>query len=406
MCFSSVDSPSDGHGEDAGAFFALRSCHQLLRGESGEFFSPDYLCSNPPLWCNWTIQVDPGKRIHLHLEDFTPDDACHRKQDQVHVDDPAGGLGGLRVLQKCWQEASYTSSSNTLHVVLLIAGWPSQQYRGFYGRYQAFGPLVVYNPHEGLRGGGGNSEPHGINDFGPVMAGEFSDLLDHPAPDNSDQIYDYDPHDTLNAEEMTWEAADAELGGADRQTNPVEVIILHLSTLAITIKYLEFPPFFMFPQADANDHPASENYGHIRPLTAVPTVPTSTQGTYRSERGATQTPSDQPDPDVHQAFPHPQQESLTHHPAEPPTILRRKVEGTPSGEAADPEEESSLNPWWKEETLTEDSQPTDGENRTEVPVSPDQLPSSSEAPELEETEHPHPDMFEPLSDLREACEYI
>uniref|UniRef100_A0A8C5CZP4 CUB domain-containing protein n=1 Tax=Gouania willdenowi TaxID=441366 RepID=A0A8C5CZP4_GOUWI len=140
----------NGGGGDPSAFFALRSCHQLLQGPSGELFSPDYLCSNPPLWCNWTIQVDPGQRIHLHLEDLTPDESCPLKQDQVYVDEPEGHLLGHKVLQKCWREAKFTSSSNTLHVVLLIGGWPSPPYRGFYGRYQTFGPPVLYNPGDGL----------------------------------------------------------------------------------------------------------------------------------------------------------------------------------------------------------------------------------------------------------------
>ncbi|CAF92529.1 unnamed protein product [Tetraodon nigroviridis] len=109
--------PGGSPGPD-GAFFALRSCHQQLGGDAGEFFSPDYLCSNPPLWCNWTIRD---------------------KQDQVHVEDPAGGH---RLLLKCWREAKFTSSTNLLEVVLLIGGWPGAPYRGFYGRYRAFGPPV------------------------------------------------------------------------------------------------------------------------------------------------------------------------------------------------------------------------------------------------------------------------
>ncbi|XP_075320409.1 uncharacterized protein LOC142379160 [Odontesthes bonariensis] len=168
--------PQERHG-DGSAFFALRSCHQLLHSDSGEFFSPDYLCSNPPLWCNWTIQVDPEKRIHLHLEDLTPDKTCQFKQDQIHVDEPVGHLGGQKVLQKCWQEAKYTSSSNTLYVVQLIGGWPSPSYRGFYGRYQAFGPPVVYNPQEGFTGRSKVPEPSpgltDLGDFGSV----FNDYL-------------------------------------------------------------------------------------------------------------------------------------------------------------------------------------------------------------------------------------
>uniref|UniRef100_A0A8C7QW37 CUB domain-containing protein n=1 Tax=Oncorhynchus mykiss TaxID=8022 RepID=A0A8C7QW37_ONCMY len=137
----------DRHGNEGNAFFALRSCHQVMRGKSGEFFSPDYLCSNPPLWCNWTIQVDPGKRVLLHLEDFTQSDACSGKLDQIHLDEPLGVVGGHRILEKCWREAKYTSLSNILHVVQLIRGKPSPPHRGFYGRYEAFVPPVTYNAY-------------------------------------------------------------------------------------------------------------------------------------------------------------------------------------------------------------------------------------------------------------------
>lgn len=130
------------------AFYALRSCHQVLGGDSGHFFSPDYLCSNPALWCNWTIQVHPGKRIHLQLSDLTPDDRCLWRQDQIHIDEPHSQGQKHNILQKCWGEASYTSSSNTVHVVLLIEGSPTPTYRGFHGQYQAFGPPQVYNPHD------------------------------------------------------------------------------------------------------------------------------------------------------------------------------------------------------------------------------------------------------------------
>lgn len=158
------DPPGDG-----AAFFALRSCHQLLTAHQGEFFSPDYLCSNPPLWCNWTIQVNPGQRIQLHLEDLTSDDACHLKQDQVHVDEPAGRSGGHRFLQKCWRELKFTSWSDTLHVVLLIAGWPHPPYRGLSGRYQAFGPLVVYHPQEGFAEQSRTSaQPEGFSETEPA----------------------------------------------------------------------------------------------------------------------------------------------------------------------------------------------------------------------------------------------
>lgn len=186
---------SDGQKGDNSAFFALRSCHQLLHSDGSEFFSPDYLCSNPPLWCNWTIQVDPGKRIHLILEDLTPDETCHLKQDQIHVDEPAVHSGGHKVLQKCWQEAKYTSSSNTLYIVLLIGGWPTATYRGFYGRYQAFGPPVVYKPQEVFTRKSKVSKPSALTDFSDLESVMNGDQLP-----NSELMYDYyDQYLTITA---------------------------------------------------------------------------------------------------------------------------------------------------------------------------------------------------------------
>ncbi|CAG5947544.1 uncharacterized protein ACNS7B_012230 isoform 2-T2 [Menidia menidia] len=213
--------------QDGNAFFALRSCHQLLRSESGEFFSPDYLCSNPPLWCNWTIQVHPGKRIHLHLEDLTPDETCQFKQDQIHVDEPAGHSGGHKVLQMCWQEAKYTSSSNTLYVVLLIGGWPSPSYRGFYAHYQAFGPPVAYNPLEGFTGRNKGLEPSPglteFEDFGPVTNDE------QLKTGNSQVIFNYydqhldlpagEPWESETTERITEQQGDSQHNGLKTNTN-------------------------------------------------------------------------------------------------------------------------------------------------------------------------------------------
>ncbi|XP_055013881.1 uncharacterized protein zgc:66455 isoform X2 [Boleophthalmus pectinirostris] len=151
LCHAQISNEEDtgpSSADHSTAFFALRSCHQVLGGESGLFFSPDYLCSNPPLWCNWTIQVHPGKRIHLQLNDLTPDDDCLWRRDQIHIDEPESQSQKHSVLQKCWREATYTSSSNTVHVVLLIEGSPTPTYRGFHGQYQAFGPPQIYNPQD------------------------------------------------------------------------------------------------------------------------------------------------------------------------------------------------------------------------------------------------------------------
>ncbi|XP_016139776.1 uncharacterized protein [Sinocyclocheilus grahami] len=137
---------SAGGGRERYAFFALRSCHQVLGDDSGEFFSPDYLCSNPPVWCNWTIHVSPGKRLELYLEDLTPSDTCQQKSDQIHLDESPAGAGGQRILERCWRKARYISVSNTVQVVLLINGNRPVPYRGFYGRYKAFGSLDSPDP--------------------------------------------------------------------------------------------------------------------------------------------------------------------------------------------------------------------------------------------------------------------
>ncbi|XP_076847927.1 uncharacterized protein LOC143493401 isoform X2 [Brachyhypopomus gauderio] len=121
------------------AFYALRSCHQVLHGDSGEFFSPDYLCSSPALWCNWTLQVHHGKRMQLYLEDLTPTQTCHLKTDQIHLDESPVAAGESRILERCWGRARYTSVTNTVHVVQLIGPNPNPPHRGFYGRFWAFG---------------------------------------------------------------------------------------------------------------------------------------------------------------------------------------------------------------------------------------------------------------------------
>ncbi|KAL3066376.1 hypothetical protein OYC64_016349 [Pagothenia borchgrevinki] len=360
----------EGRGGDGGAFFALRSCHQLLQGDSGYFYSPDYMCSNPPLWCNWTIQVAPDKRIDLHLEDLTPDDACHLKDDQVHVDEPAGHFGGTNILQKCWKEAKYTSSSNTLYVVLLIGGWPNPPYRGFYGRYQAFGPPVVYNPQEGLpeTNMGSQTLPSGLL--------ELNEFLD-PSPE---LMYDYNNQPS----EMTAENEE----GAD--TEMAE-----------------------------NHHPSLESYSQ-----AAPTVESSTQVTSRWGREASQTPSDPSD-----SFVPPQQKGEGQNQVEEGQNQEEEGQNqvdegqnqVEEGQNQDEEgqnqveegqnqqlkptevipaaavEEASAHP--EEATAAEKEKSADDKSRKEVIEASDQLPVSSEEPEPEET-HPHPNMVEPLSDQR------
>ncbi|XP_061687210.1 uncharacterized protein zgc:66455 isoform X2 [Syngnathoides biaculeatus] len=159
-------------GEGGGAFFALRSCHQSLGGDAGEFFSPDYICANPPLWCNWTIRARAGTRIHLHLQDLTPDEDCHLKRDQIHVDEPPGPSAGHRVLRGCWHESTYTSRSDTVHVVLLIGGWPVQQYRGFYARYRIFGPPAAHLPPDVVSEQKGNRNSQIWDNLGVMMAAD------------------------------------------------------------------------------------------------------------------------------------------------------------------------------------------------------------------------------------------
>ncbi|XP_062244241.1 uncharacterized protein zgc:66455 [Platichthys flesus] len=297
--------PPDGHRGHEDAFFALQSCHQLLHSDTGEFFSPDYLCSNPSLWCNWTIQVDPGKRIHLHLEDLTPDDVCHLKQDQVHVDEPLGRFGVHKILQKCWREAKYTTTSNTLNVVLLIGAWPDSPYRGFYGRFQAFGPPVVYNPQDGFTLGDQTSGPVDLTDSG--LDGEQPEPRLHPSPVNIDPLNDYyDQHSAMMAEQL-WQPEEEE---ADAEVSE-------------------------------NLHPSSANYSHMFPLTAVPTAPASTQGTSPSERDAATTASSQPDP-VNPVTPQQHHDHQLKPNDRIPAAVRRNAEEASTFPSTGPEEASTL----------------------------------------------------------------
>uniref|UniRef100_A0A8C1NNG7 CUB domain-containing protein n=1 Tax=Cyprinus carpio TaxID=7962 RepID=A0A8C1NNG7_CYPCA len=171
---------SAGGGHERYAFFALRSCHQVLRDNSGEFFSPDYLCSNPPVWCNWTIQVSPGKRLELYLEDLTPSDTCQQKSDQIHLDESPAGAGGQRILERCWRRARYISEFNTVQVVLLINGNRPIPYRGFYGRYKAFRSLDSPDPiyEEVIKAaiGGDEDETDAVTGPPPGVRGVTADI--------------------------------------------------------------------------------------------------------------------------------------------------------------------------------------------------------------------------------------
>ncbi|XP_008416175.1 uncharacterized protein LOC103469901 isoform X1 [Poecilia reticulata] len=322
----------DGPRGDSSAFFALQSCHQLLNSDSGEFFSPDYLCSNPPLWCNWTIQVDPGKRIHLRLEDFTPDEACPLKQDQIHVDEPGAQSGGHKVLQKCWQEAKYTSSSNTLYVVLLIGGWPDPPYRGFYGHYQAFGPPVVYNPHEGSTGRSQESER---------SPGLSEPVANDVELENDDLAYDYYDQQLAMAG-LPW----VPLGG-DRGAEAVKTF---------------YPPL--------------RNYSHVFQPTAAPT---STHRMFRSGRGATRSLSGQADSSGRSVILPPQQHDELKPGNDTPTARKGKTVEAASAE------ESSLNGQVSPDGLEK----VEGD-RLRVNQASDQQPSSpSDGTETQNMDHKH-----------------
>ncbi|XP_029914913.1 uncharacterized protein LOC115364443 [Myripristis murdjan] len=385
----------EGGGGGGGAFFALRSCHQVLHGDSGEFFSPDYLCSNPPLWCNWTIHVDPGKRVRLHLEDLTPDDACHLKQDQIHVDEPVGKSRGHKVLQRCWREAKYISGSDTLYVVLLIGGQPSSPYRGFYGRYQAFGPPVVYNPQEPagepwLQPGMTElplDQTH-FTKFVPALEGEpteAADLEHHtmtppPPSENYDLMYDYYDQASAPPTELPWE--EQELPEEDTTPKTEEE----------------------GNQVGENHLPDSESHNDESWLTSAPATLVSSHGTSRLERDVVQTPSGRPDRAAHPLPSHerPESEPQPKPSAHTPTAKHRNVDaqtGAPITSAV-PEESAIQRPTEAE------TPPWDDEAETEVSEASEQHlpPPFDEADEAEPTEaeepHPHPNMVEPLSDLR------
>lgn len=171
-----VGPASAGSGRERVAFFALRSCHQLLRGDSGEFFSPDFLCSNPHVWCNWTVQLPRGMHVDLYLEDLTPADSCHLKSDQIHLEESPLAAGGQRVLQGCWRTARYMSVSNTLQVVLLVHNSHTRTpYRGFYARYRAFSPPDTAEQEEGVSAGIPLE----------VIEADFSDVDESSAPPSS-----------------------------------------------------------------------------------------------------------------------------------------------------------------------------------------------------------------------------
>ncbi|KAK2909307.1 hypothetical protein Q8A67_005144 [Cirrhinus molitorella] len=205
---------SAGGGRERYAFFALRSCHQVLRDVGGEFFSPDFLCSHPPVWCNWTIQVHPDMRLELYLEDLTPSDACQQKSDQIHLDESPAAAGGQRILERCWRKARYTSVSNTVQVVLLIDGNRPNPYRGFYGRYKAFGSVDSPDPmYEDI--------PVDVIEAALGGDGDETDLVTDTPPDVRDVTADTQPSG-VNTQTTSASLTSTKLGTSLTNELPVE----------------------------------------------------------------------------------------------------------------------------------------------------------------------------------------
>ncbi|XP_055763489.1 uncharacterized protein LOC129839844 isoform X2 [Salvelinus fontinalis] len=388
--------PDDRHGNEGNAFFALRSCHQVMRGKSGEFFSPDYLCSYPPLWCNWTIQVDPGKRVLLHLEDFTQSDACSGKLDQIHLDEPLGVAGGHRILEKCWREAKYRSLSNILHVVQLIRGKPSPPHRGFHGRYEAFVPPVTYNGYGDATEEDRKlmTEPkapqlehfpslRSFTKFLPMKGGEPTEaiLLERPTPPaqtNPAMVFDY-------FDQLTSSSASNELPSWEAEEPMVRE------------GPFKFDPFQRAEEdwnrgisegTEADEsHLTKEDWGvgnlsgvvvdhesHL-PLTPTPPIVFTRQGTSWSGSGATQTHTAHPGSDTssHQPpFSNPKPSLRT------PSAMRRNVDAQTT-KTIPPTESNIVSP-----TTDVDDQGEESGNKELLKMTMEKVRNHTEVPHLPE----------------------
>ncbi|XP_041107432.1 uncharacterized protein LOC121316427 [Polyodon spathula] len=119
-------------------FFPLRSCHVIMFEDYGDLFSPVFLGSNPPpVWCNWTIVADQGKKIILHLYQFASKENCEMNEDQIIFEEFPARME-QHTLSRCWNEQIYTSRSNILYVFWLSMGSPSIGDQGFFGNYDTF----------------------------------------------------------------------------------------------------------------------------------------------------------------------------------------------------------------------------------------------------------------------------
>ncbi|GLD68157.1 uncharacterized protein AKAME5_001947000 [Lates japonicus] len=131
-----------GHGgEDSLLRFSELPPAAVHRPTTPDSSPRDYPGLQPALWCNWTIQVDPGKRIHLHLEDLT-DDAWPPSRDLSSM---WMRLHNAKVLLKCWREAALPRP--TPPVQGAVDRWLARA--ALTGASTAatkrFGPPVVYN---------------------------------------------------------------------------------------------------------------------------------------------------------------------------------------------------------------------------------------------------------------------
>ncbi|XP_067844522.1 uncharacterized protein zgc:66455 [Heptranchias perlo] len=119
--------------------FATRSCHVMIEGDSGEFFSPAYPATyDEHIWCNWTIAAFKWKLIQMRISGFLSGENCEQNQDEIVIQEPAQMVG--HVVQACLNKTRHYFVIRALSVCVMLFSKanPNHSNRHFHVTYYMY----------------------------------------------------------------------------------------------------------------------------------------------------------------------------------------------------------------------------------------------------------------------------
>ncbi|XP_008112551.1 uncharacterized protein LOC103279406 isoform X2 [Anolis carolinensis] len=121
-------------------YFPSKSCHVILKNESGTFSPPTVSRMQTNKWCNWTIWAGTDKHILVYIEGFEGRSDCEKNQDKIIFQGVSSSVES-KVVYACKNQGPliFAKQAMAVHVVFLST-FISQNHihKHFKGRYYIF----------------------------------------------------------------------------------------------------------------------------------------------------------------------------------------------------------------------------------------------------------------------------